>query len=867
MNREKLTQFQLIVDNMPSIAWMKDKEGRYLVINKLFANFGIKNNIEILGKRDAEVFSQSVCNFYEMERQAIASKTPQTADQLYESAAGSVWYDTYIAPVLGADGEVAGTIGFARRITRRKKLELELERQRAFLKTMIDTIPDFIFYKDVNSILLGCNKAALERLYGVSETEAVGKNILDIVEDTNFAQECLANDWDVLATGRTVKNEEKAKLVDGSVIEFETIKTPFYNDDGKIAGLLGISRDITARKRLERQLKESQERYAAIINSAPEIVLIHSKGIIKFINTVGVKAFGYPRSEIIGSHIYTYLAQSSRLKAKQIMVDISNEERSSAYDIEFVNQAGEVRNGLVRTAPITLGGQLAHLAVLMDVTDKKRIEAKLWESEERFRQVAENINEVLMIMDEDKFLYISPAFARITGRSIQCCIDNPRAFAEIIIYPDDRERLLYKFIQNRHCLEETSDEFRFLRADGDIRWALVRSYPIHSRGESSRLRAITLVDITERKRIEEQLRQKDEQLQREIEFAARVQEQSLPAPFANTRVRINPVFVPYNSVSGDLINYRWFEQQQKLRGYVVDVSGHGMATALQTATVKMLLDDQLLGGGEIDEAVFQQINKSMLIYLYEESFAGLMYFEFDFTTGLLTVITGGIHFFLNGNSQGCELIPVFSGYLGMFAEAQVQTKTMPFKPGETYCMMSDGASDLLELFGTSPQENFAGYVSWFQALSRNPERTDDFSVICVETIAEAALTSCCDIRTPAELTQAQTLIAKFLAHCVPAGDVLFEVAVNEAVNNGLAVGRQVRLTLKKTGRRLVVRVKDQGAGFCTQPLAGKTGQDIDRAFEQLGLSERGRGIMMMKMFCDRLCYNAQGNEVLLMKKI
>jgi len=866
---QRLGQIQLLLDNMPSLAWMKNRDGQYLLINRLFEQFGIKNGIEIIGTRDADIFPKSmVQQFHEIEKKVVELKTPQSADQLYETATGSTaWYDTYIVPIVEEDGEVSGTIGFARKISRRKNLEIELKRQKEFLRTMIDTIPDFIFYKDVNSILLGCNKAALEKLYGVSEEEAIGKTIMDIIKDPNLAQVCLQHDWEVLATGKMTRSEERAVLVDGSVIEFETLKSPFFDNNGELAGLLGISRDITARKGLERQLKESQERYSAIINNAPEIVLICCKGIIKFINDVGVKAFGYERSSIIGSNITAYLTKTSRTCVKQIRVNIAKGEPPAAYDIEFIAKSGGIRNGLVRTANITLGGQPANLVVLIDVTTKKRIEAKLWESEERFRRVAENINDVLMIMDEEKFLYISPAFERITGRSIQSCLDNPQSIVEMIIYPDDRERVRYIFMQNSRSLDVTSDEFRFLRADGDIRWALLRSYPIHTGEDSGKQRAISLVDITDRKCIEEQLRQRDEQTQRELELAARVQKDSLPDPFSGAKVRIKPIFLPYNTVSGDQINYRWFEKQQKLCGYLVDVSGHGMATALQTATVKMLLDDRLLGGKEIDEEDFQQINRSMLLYLYEESFAGLMYFEFDFTSYLLKVITGGIHFFLAAQPAKYELVPVFSGYLGMFDKAEIQTKIMPFQPGEVYCMMSDGASDLLEIFGVSRQKNLGEYVNWFKKLARQPERMDDYSVVCIEIVENNTKVSICNIQNPAELAQAQVMVAEFLAQHAPTCAVLFEVAINEAVNNGLVASERIQVKLKRIGSRIVVRVKDNGTGFNTKQISVSGVKDVDNEFEQLGLSERGRGIMMMKMFCDQIIYNAQGNEVLLMKKI
>ncbi|TWH44931.1 histidine kinase-like protein [Sporomusa sp. KB1] len=192
---------------------------------------------------------------------------------------------------------------------------------------------------------------------------------------------------------------------------------------------------------------------------------------------------------------------------------------------------------------------------------------------------------------------------------------------------------------------------------------------------------------------------------------------------------------------------------------------------------------------------------------------------------------------------------------------------MPFKPGEIYCMLSDGASDLLEIFGVRRQENFGQYVNWFKKLACQPERMDDYSVVCIEIVEKNTKISICNIQNPAELAQAQVMIAEFLAQHAPTCVVLFEVAINEAVNNGLVASERIQVKLKRTGSRIVVRVKDNGTGFSTKQVNALGVKDVDNEFEQLGLSERGRGIMMMKMFCDQIIYNALGNEVLLMKKI
>lgn len=743
MISKKLKQMQLIFNSMPSLVWMKDREGNYLLINKRFNKFGIKKGIQIIGKTDFDIFPEKMAlQFREVEEMVIRTKQPVVADQFYEGDKGSVWYDTYIAPVVEDNGEVSGTFGVARRISRRKQLEIEVNRQKDFLKTMIDTIPDLVFYKDVNSTLLGANKACLERLLGLTEAEAIGKTITDIrTNKKKFVLKCLEDDRKVLATGKRLTSEEVMPLIDGSVIEVETIKAPFFDAAGKVAGLIGISRDITARKRLERQLKESQERYAAIVNNAPEIVMIYYRNTIQFINDAGVKALGYDREAIIGSKINQYLTPKSISRVAALLTGNRRKEAVNAHEIEFVNNAGEVRNGLVKGTRISYEGQQASLVVLLDVTERKR---------------------------------------------------------------------LYEKIKKR---------------DEEILW--------------------------------------------ELNLAARIQQETLPQPLCNSSVCASTIFLPYHTVSGDLVNYQWREPEKKLRGYIVDVSGHGVATAMQTATVKMLLDNKLLSGDTIDEAVFRQINQSMLQYLHEESFAGLMYFEFDFSSSTLKVITGGIHFFLQAKADNCALVPVFSGYLGMFDEVDVQTVTMPFKPGEVYCMMSDGASDLIELHGLNKQTGLNGYKAWLEKLAQSPERSDDFSVVCIEIPPKNKGVNISDIQSQEELEEAQASIAAFLEQNVPNYAVMLEVAVNEAINNGLRAGGRVNVTIKRLGNRITIRVKDGGPGYRPSTMSKriKKDSDYDTEFDQLGMAEGGRGILMMEMLCDQLIYNAKGNEVLLMKKI
>ncbi len=620
MNHGELSPLQVIFQHMPTLAWMKDREGLFLEISTSFTRFCHKSPAEILGKTVREIMPAFLTTVYEeLDAAVLQSRMPQSRDHVYrENRAGSNWFDTQIIPIFHRNGSLSGTIGFSRKISRRKQLELKLENQQQFLRTMMDSIPDILVFKDLQCQVLGCNKSCRELLYGVKqEQDVIGKTSWDILKDTQLAENCLKKDYEALLLNQPVKVEEQYTLVNGSVIDVETVKTPYHNKEGYVTGLIAISRDIT-----------------------------------------------------------------------------------------------------------------------------------------------------------------------------------------------------------------------------------------------------------ERKRYEEELRCREQQTLRELHLAAQVQQDTLPDALTLPELRVDTLFLPYHTVSGDLFNYKWFAPEKTLRGYMVDVSGHGVATALQTASLKMLLDTRLLNGETITEDHFQLINQRIQQYLHEDAFAGIAYFEFDLQKSQLTFISGGINFYLTANENRCSLIPVSSRFLGIFDDIDMQTVTRPLKAGEVYCIMSDGVSDLMELHGLQAQTGLAGYTRWLETLSQKPERSDDFSAVVLEINQLPRQLRLPCIQTQQDLAQAQTAIHEFLRSYAPEGEgAILEVAANEALNNGFFAGQRVSLRMRRCGNRLSIRVKDDGPGFDARSLLNKLQTISPEAwYDELGLHDHGRGILLMHSACNRLAYNSLGNEVLLLRR-
>ncbi|MDA8429170.1 MAG: ATP-binding protein [Geobacteraceae bacterium] len=134
-----------------------------------------------------------------------------------------------------------------------QRLNTELVRQSALLRSIVDSIPDLIFYKDTNSVYLGCNKA-FERFAGRPEQEQVGKTDFDFFEH-ELAEFFRQKDCEMLAGGVARSNEEWITYPDGQRVLLDTLKTPFWGPDGTQLGLVGISRDITERKEKEQLIE------------------------------------------------------------------------------------------------------------------------------------------------------------------------------------------------------------------------------------------------------------------------------------------------------------------------------------------------------------------------------------------------------------------------------------------------------------------------------------------------------------------------------------------------------------------------------------------------------------------------------------
>ncbi|MDS4070123.1 MAG: PAS domain S-box protein, partial [Candidatus Competibacter sp.] len=251
----------------------------------------------------------------------------------------------------------------------------QLASERGRLRTLIDTIPDLIWLKDPDGVYLACNPP-FERFFGAREADILGKTDHDFVA-AELADFFWQKDREALAAGRPSVNEEWITFAEGGRrVLLETIKTPMRDAGGTVLGVLGIGRDITARRAAEAQVRKLS---LAVAQSPASIVITDLEARIEYANAAFVTVSGYRLEEILGQN--SRVLQSGKTPAATYAELWDRLTRGEMWQGEFVNRrkSGEEYIEFARITPIRQSdGRITHyLAIKEDITERKRTAAEL----------------------------------------------------------------------------------------------------------------------------------------------------------------------------------------------------------------------------------------------------------------------------------------------------------------------------------------------------------------------------------------------------------------------------------------------------------------------------------------------------------
>jgi len=302
-----------VIDNIPDKIYAKNTDGVFILCNTaVLERMGKSDQSEVIGKTDFDLLPRELAaQFYANEQAIIRTGAPLIGHEepLDQSPQGLRWNLATKVPLRDNEGRIIGIVGIGRDITKRKQAEMELEQERNLLLTLLDNTPDHIYFKDLGSRFLRMSKSQAERFGLTDPKAAIGKTDFDFFTEEH-ARAAFRDEQKIIQSGQPVIGiEERETWPDGSETWVSTTKMPLINKDGVIVGTFGISRDITDRKKAEKDLKKAltnlqnnQKKLKNIINGSPiPQFFIDQDHKVVYWNDALAKMSGIRAEEVVGT--------------------------------------------------------------------------------------------------------------------------------------------------------------------------------------------------------------------------------------------------------------------------------------------------------------------------------------------------------------------------------------------------------------------------------------------------------------------------------------------------------------------------------------------------------------------------------------
>lgn len=490
-----------LMEQSPDQVYFKDLQSRFIRASRTVAEaFQQENPADLLGKSDFDFFSQEHARrAYEDEQEIIRTGVPRI--DMEEAATWpdgrTTWISTTKIPFRDAAGSILGTFGISRNITTRKQTEIALRLSEEKLRMVFDHAVDGILMSSPEGLIVAANANACA-MTGLAKEELIGSHI-----SHHFSAESLTKvplRFDLLQAGQRVVSERDLLRGDGSLlpIEMHTKMMP----DGTFQAIV---RDISERKNAERTLQESEQHFWELLDRLQEGFAFADKDErFVFANPAASAIFGIP-GDLVGRNLQEFLEPEV---FKEVMRQTEHRKRGEKgqYDLSIRRPDGEPRVIALSVSPWLSeeGEYLGSTGLFQDITERKRAEKALQESETNFRNLLDKLGEGFAVVDaEERCTFANPAAARIFGVDPEQLVGHSiREFMDADTY----QKILHQTAQRRGG-ESGTYEIQIRRPDGEKRCISLSASPFLGDGGEYLGADGLLLDVTERNLAEEALRQ------------------------------------------------------------------------------------------------------------------------------------------------------------------------------------------------------------------------------------------------------------------------------------------------------------------------------------------------------------------------
>ncbi|MFX1497728.1 MAG: PAS domain S-box protein [Promethearchaeota archaeon] len=563
-------KYRSILENIKEGYFEVDLKGNFTFINNSFCEiFGYAEN-ELLGS-----------NYRRFADKTNREKAFERFNQVYKTGIGQKYLqfefmkkdgeiiilETSVYLRYDSDGGKIGFYGMVHDITDKYLLEQELKQSEQKYRLISENAYDLISIINQDFKFEYANEQPFFDILGYKIIEIIGNSALKIIhpEDKNLAYNSLIQG---LKTGEGAA-ELRVKTKSSNWVWIEVKGKTFVDMDGQIKGII-IGRDITERKSAEEKLKRSEKRFRHLFKSSPfTIWLLNSKGIVIDCNPTMNKLLSkYNKDDIVGKHFVDVLSMFERPEYfvpffKEKFYGFINGEKIEPVEFQITRADGKSLWLTLQSSKITLGEELLIQVIIQDITEKKRAEEdlktlnkqleeiiqertkKLRESEEKFRNIAEQTSLGIIILQEGYVTYTNRALLEITGYSNEEVKEWSKNEFVNKIYPEDLpyalEQLQQKLTGHINLMSHYS--CRIITKSGEIKWIELHSKAITYQGKLADF--ITFIDITDKKIAEQRLIESEEKYRHLFENS----------PFGIVLLDFDGTIIDVNSTTPKLYGY------------------------------------------------------------------------------------------------------------------------------------------------------------------------------------------------------------------------------------------------------------------------------------------------------------------------
>ena len=504
-----------LVHDVSDAVFSCDKEFKILSWNKAAEKMYGWLAVEAVGKNVLEITQPVVVKKgYENMMESLRQNDSWTGDSVHHRKNGEAFYVlTTITTMRNKLGDETGAVSVVKDITERIKAEEALRMREEFLNTVIENTPSPLWVSDAAGTVIRMNQA-LRDLLRVTDAEVIGK--YNVLKDSQIAEQgCLPMVKRVYEEGKTASftlkyktgRETQLHLERDVQVALEIVISAVKDEQGKVTHAICQQIDISSRIAAEKALSESQQRFYGAFHDSPSMNIIVNNNNLSIVeaNDTLCHVTGYTRDELIGKNEIELNIWGDISQRAALLTELEAQGKVSNKEISLRMKNGEIRVFNVNLSNMTSANEQYLFASMIDITNRRKVEAALQASERRYRTSLDSMMEGCQIIDFNwRYIYVNDAFLKQSNRVRERFIGHTMMELDPII----ESTKVFPFV--RMCMKDRIQhrmENEIVSYEGS-KWYDLSIQPVPEGV------FILSLDITERKKAEMALQQNEERFRR-----------------------------------------------------------------------------------------------------------------------------------------------------------------------------------------------------------------------------------------------------------------------------------------------------------------------------------------------------------------